>query len=310
MTKMIIELMDKLEEFGRHKNSRSFFKIIIIFFCVTFTSCAEKTTSLLSLEDNEQSSILLMGDQPVMSISSNGIAHLHNSPLSSDDQIQGFIVLIIDDMGLNHRFSSRAIKLPPEVTLSYLPYASGLKKQVTNASQAGHEIMLHLPMEAHQMTDQDKVPNILMVSMTPDELEKKINWAFSQIPEFTGVNNHMGSRFTEWSEGMEVLLGAIKKRGLFFLDSRTTAKSVAFAMAKKIELPFVQRDVFIDHFQNDEAIYQQLSRLENIALKRGYVVAIAHPHPQTIGILEKWVLTLPGKKLRLMSVQDLLKKFH
>lgn len=310
MTKMIIGLIDKLEEVGRHKNSCSFFKIIIMCFCFTLTSCTEKTTSLLSLEDNKPSSALVISNPPVMNTSLNSLARFHNFSLSSDDKIQGFIILIIDDMGLNHRFSSRAVKLPPEIALSYLPYALHLKKQVMNASQVGHEIMLHLPMEAHQMIGQDKVPNILMVSMTPDELEEKINWAFSQIPEFTGVNNHMGSRFTEWPEGMEVLLGSIKKRGLFFLDSRTTAKSVAFTMAKKIDLPFVQRDVFIDHSQNEEAIYQQLSRLENIALKRGYVVAIAHPHPQTIDILEKWLLTLPEKKLRLMSIQDLLKKFH
>ncbi len=306
---MTIKLMNRVGGLGKYKNSHSFFKIILMCFCFTFVGCSEKPTNLLSLENYELPSGLVMIDKPVMDSSLEAFARLH-IPLSSDNKIQGFIVLIIDDMGLNHGFASRAVKLPPKVTLSYLPYALHLKKQVTNALQAGHEIMLHLPMEAHQMMGQDTVPNILMVSMTPSELEEKINWAFSQIPQFTGVNNHMGSRFTEWPEGMEVLLRSIKKRGLFFLDSRTTAQSVAFTMAKNMGLPFVQRDVFIDHFQNEQAIYQQLASLENIALKRGYVVAIAHPHPQTMDILEKWLLTLPEKKLHLISVQDLLKKFH
>lgn len=270
----------KIQKSLAYLSNHSFIRIIFTCFCIVLSNCAKKSEDFLS----------------------------HEQPF--ENKIRGSVVLIIDDMGMNHLISSRAIKLPPEVTLSYLPYALNLKKQVGNALQAGHEIMLHLPMEAYQATDQEKIPNILMVSMSPAELERKINWAFAQIPEFIGVNNHMGSRFTEWPEGMKILLSLLKKHGWFFLDSKTTSKSVASAIAKKINLPFIQRDIFIDDIQNEEVIYQQLAQIEKIALKRGYVVAIAHPHPQTLDILEKWLLTLPEKKLRLISVQVLLKEFQ
>ncbi len=215
------------------------------------------------------------------------------------------IAIIIDDMGLNMRLSKRALRLPKEVTLAYLPYASHLKKQTNEAHQDGHELMLHFPMEPQGT--QNPGPDALFSHQSVSEWEKVIAKNLGSFDNFVGVNNHMGSQFTTNSTGLAFVAHALSRRGLFFIDSRTTAKSVVPKVMKVMDVKTASRDVFLDHVVKIEAIRKELTRAEQIATRRGQVIVIGHPHPETLQVLEAWTKKPAFKDFRLVPVRELVK---
>ncbi len=215
------------------------------------------------------------------------------------------IAIVIDDMGLNLSGSQRAVKLPGAVTLSYMPYAERLDEQTTLARQAGHELMLHMPMEP--IGREDPGPGTLLINLSPGEIRARFVHALESFDGFDGVNNHMGSKFTAYAAGMEIVVDELQKHHLFFLDSRTSAKSVGAAIAEKHHLPTVTRDVFLDDSLTVEAIKAQLAETERTAKRKGYAIAIGHPHEATLTVLEEWVPQAEKDGFELVPVHDLVK---
>ncbi len=154
------------------------------------------------------------------------------------------IAVVIDDMGMNRAMSDRAVRLPAGVTLSYLPYASEIGRQTAAARARGHELIVHVPMAPEGTANPG--PNALFPSLAPEEIARRLDWALARFSGYVGINNHEGSRFTADAPGMEIVLGTLKRRGLLFLDSRTTPRTVAPGIAHRMGLPFAQRNVFLD----------------------------------------------------------------
>jgi polysaccharide deacetylase 2 family uncharacterized protein YibQ len=215
------------------------------------------------------------------------------------------IAIVIDDMGLNLAGSQRAIKLPAFVTLSFMPYAERLDEQTAAAREAGHELMLHMPMEP--MGREDPGPGALYTTTTPAELKSRLDHALDSFEGFDGINNHMGSRFTTYAPGMEIVMNELQKRHLFFLDSRTSAQTVGFAIAQKDGLETISRDVFLDDSLSPDAIKAQLAATEKVAKHKGYAIAIGHPHDNTLGALEAWLPEAEKRGFTFVPVHDLLK---
>lgn len=216
----------------------------------------------------------------------------------------GRIAIIIDDMGLNLR--SRLVEvLPGPLTLAYLPYAKNLPAQTARAGAQGHELMVHMPMEAMNAT-LDGGPNVLKVSQSQTDLKSTLNWGLSQFDGYVGVNNHMGSRLTSNSAAMQTVMDALKKRDLFFIDSRTIGSTVAADVARKNGLAYAERDIFLDHEITPDFIRGALQKLENTARSQGYAIAIGHPHQETINALKEWLPTLSQKGLRLVPASAVL----
>jgi polysaccharide deacetylase 2 family uncharacterized protein YibQ len=203
------------------------------------------------------------------------------------EQGKPLIAIVIDDMGLDRPRSMRVLDLPAPLTLSYLPYSKELASQTALARLRGHELMVHIPMEPTGSADPG--PNALRTGMDEKELRRRVEEALSQFDGFVGVNNHMGSRFTAARPGMEIVLGELKKRGLLFLDSRTTAQSVGAQIANEMGIPTVSRNVFLDDVMSSDNVVHQLAEVERIARKQGYAVAIGHPHDNTIKALADWL---------------------
>lgn len=197
------------------------------------------------------------------------------------------IAIVIDDMGLDMGGSRRAVALPAAVTLSYIPYATRLHEQTKEAREAGHELLLHMPMEP--MGAADPGPGALLTGLSQDELRQRLDTALASFTGFDGMNNHMGSRFTANSEGMDLVMGELQQRHLFFLDSRTSAQSVGYSIARQRGLAAIARDVFLDDDMSPKAVRAQLAQTERVARHKGYAVAIGHPHPATLQALEEWV---------------------
>jgi hypothetical protein len=127
----------------------------------------------------------------------------------------------------------------------------------------------------------------------------------SEIPFAAGVNNHMGSRFTESEEKMTIVLAELKRRGLYFIDSRTTASSVAFKVARKMALRTARRDVFLDNSLSGKAIKRQMERLLSLARHRGWAIGIGHPHKETLRLLETYQATL-NNETEMVPVSELV----
>jgi polysaccharide deacetylase 2 family uncharacterized protein YibQ len=196
------------------------------------------------------------------------------------------IAVVIDDMGIDRRRSAAAIALPGPLTLAFLPYARELPEQTRIAHAAGHELIVHVPMEP-ESKGADPGPTVLMGNDTDQEIDSKLVWALGRFEGFVGVNNHMGSRFTQDESGMTVLMRALQRRGLLFLDSRTSGSSVGLQTARRIGVPAAKRDVFLDNYDSSAEVAKQLKEVEAVARRNGYAVAIGHPRDATLNQLAR-----------------------
>lgn len=213
------------------------------------------------------------------------------------------IAIVIDDLGLDRRGTTRATALPAPVTLAFLPYAGQLQAQVDRARDAGHEILLHMPMQPSGK--EDAGPDSLQIGLSEEEIRRRMNKALDAFQGYDGVNNHMGSRFTAEESAMDLIMPLLRARGMFFLDSRTAAKSAGLRAAQKSGVPVLGRDIFLDDDMSAEAVVRQLQETEHVARRRGVAIAIGHPHPATLAALERWLPTLPDKGFELMPVKAL-----
>ena len=212
-----------------------------------------------------------------------------------------WIAIVIDDVGLNRAKSERAARLPGPLTLAYLPYAAGLDAQTADARAAGHELLVHVPMEPESATE-DPGPNALRTALDASETADRLDWALNRFEGYVGISNHMGSRFTADAAAMTTVLEALRARGLMFLDSRTSARTRGRGVALALELPFLERDVFLDNELSASAIGRQLDLAESVARRQGHAIAIGHPHTVTLDVLERWLPQLSGRGLVLVPV--------
>jgi polysaccharide deacetylase 2 family uncharacterized protein YibQ len=220
------------------------------------------------------------------------------------------IAIVLDDVGVNKPDAELALNLPAPITLSIMTYADNAAELAQRAHERGHELMLHVPMQPVN----DRInpgPNALMVGLSSDELKRRLDWGLSRFPGFIGINNHMGSRFTQDETGMRVVMTDLQARGLLFLDSRTIANSVGERVAAEQGVPHIGRDVFLDDevaLLGGDSVARQLAVAERIATKRGFVVAIGHPHPATVAVLQKWMADLKQRGFTLVPLSAVARR--
>ena len=221
-------------------------------------------------------------------------------------EVRARVVIIIDDMGMGQGLSRKTIDLPAPLTLAFLPYAPNLKAMTAQAKAKGHELMIHMPMEPMN-PDLDVGTIALLDEMSEDELNAQLDKAFASFDGYVGVNNHMGSRLTQNERAMHVVMNALAKRGLLFVDSKTISTSVAAKTAAAHGLDYAGRDVFLDHENTDAFVAKALAQLEAVALKKGVGIAIGHPKKVTINGLRKWMPTLAAKGIQVVPVSAVVR---
>jgi uncharacterized protein len=219
---------------------------------------------------------------------------------------QPMIAIVLDDVGLSRSMARRAIDLPGPLTLSFMTYAKGLRRFTADARAAGHELLLHVPMEPKDAA-YDAGPKVLRNELSEGEIARRLEWGLGRFEGYVGINNHMGSKFTAASRGMSQVMGELRARDLLFLDSVTSADSVAWQIAAASGVPAARRDVFFDHdWRNAETIKDQLATLERIARRRGYAVGIGHPHRLTLEILSKWLPEARRRGIALVPISAIV----
>jgi uncharacterized protein len=216
------------------------------------------------------------------------------------------VAIVLDDLGLDRMRTAEAIGLRGPLTLSFMTYATDLAAQTQAARHAGHELLVHVPMEAVDR-QADPGPRGLFTALSRDEIIERLRWGLGRFDGFVGINNHMGSKFTSDERGMAPVMEELRARGLVFLDSRTSPTSAGIRLAIAYGVPHAARDVFLDDDQTAEAIARQLARLEQLARQHGSAIAIGHPHDATIAALKVWLPSLGEKGLALVPISAVVR---
>jgi polysaccharide deacetylase 2 family uncharacterized protein YibQ len=194
------------------------------------------------------------------------------------------VAIIIDDMGYNEALGNDLLKLPFALTYSFLPFAPYTRKQELAAHLAGKTVFLHLPLQPKGQ-EWNPGPGALFVQDPPELQKEKFAKCLAEVPHAVGVNNHMGSLFTEDKRAMSLLIKEINLKSLVFIDSVTSARSIGFKTAQQAVVKSAKRNVFLDNTLDEKTICKQLELLVSIAERGGSAIGIAHPHPETVNAL-------------------------
>lgn len=235
------------------------------------------------------------------------LANAAPSGLAAGDP-RPLVAVVLDDVGVDRKRARRAVALPGPVTIALMTYAQDLPNLAATARANGHELMVHMPMEPD--ADDDPGPNALLVDLPPAEFQRRLEWGLNRFDGFVGINNHMGSKLTRDRAAMDRVMAALKVRGLLFLDSRTTAETQAAAAARQAGLPEVSRDLFIDNDATPIGVRTALLRVEEVARKQGYVVAIGHPRDATLEALAEWLPDMRARGFALVPLTAVVRKVN
>jgi polysaccharide deacetylase 2 family uncharacterized protein YibQ len=216
------------------------------------------------------------------------------------------VAIIIDDIGFRRDIARKLEDLDSSLTFSVLPQSPHRQEIAHEAHNKGLEIMLHLPMEPIEYPKENPGPGALLVSMDVDEMIAVLNDDLEDIPYAVGVNNHMGSRLTCDSSRMNQVFSILKKRGLFFIDSRTAGGSQCRSSARLLQISFGERDVFLDNDEDPEMIRKQVKTLLRVAEKHGRAIGIGHPYPATVAVLTEEFPEIE-RRVRLVHASELVR---
>lgn len=216
------------------------------------------------------------------------------------------IAIIIDDLGYNRARGEAIINLPGAITCAVIPQTPHAPYLARQAKKIGKEVILHMPMETEGYDTLDK--GGLRDDMPQEEFLRTVNDAIQRIPEATGLNNHMGGALTANETAMTWLMDALVEHQLFFVDSRTTAQSVARKVAQRQGLAHAGRDIFLDNERDLNSMNEQFNRALGIARRRGHAIIIGHPYPETIEYLQNVLPLLATAGIELVPVSQLLNR--
>ncbi|MBI5872755.1 MAG: divergent polysaccharide deacetylase family protein [Candidatus Omnitrophica bacterium] len=220
--------------------------------------------------------------------------------------VLGRIALVIDDWGYNLKNRDFITDNDFHVTLSILPF----KEHSTHVAQLAYhknkDVIIHMPMEPQNKENYGLEENTILISMDKKSVVRLLDGAFAVVPYAKGISNHMGSKATEDTRIMKVVMEYLKSRDLFFLDSLVTSRSVCRGVARRFKLGFAQRDVFIDNESDAVYIRGQILKLAQRAKQMGVAVGIGHDRPLTIEVLKEMIPELEAEGYRFVNLSEII----
>ncbi|WP_374656042.1 divergent polysaccharide deacetylase family protein [Phenylobacterium sp.] len=236
------------------------------------------------------------GPLPIIAAGGKTPAEAYARPFTPNGRPK--VALVIGGLGLNAAATRQAIDtLPPEITLSFVPYAEGLQGWIDLARAAGHEVLLETPMEPNDYPDNDPGPYTLMANAPGAETVKKLEWVLSRATGYFGVTNYLGSRFMTSDNGMSAFLTALRGRGLAFIDDGQAARRTGPGRASALRV--------IDEQLSGEAIDQQLLAIEAGALQNGQALGSGFAYPVTLSQVAKWAESVESRGYQLAPASAL-----
>jgi polysaccharide deacetylase 2 family uncharacterized protein YibQ len=218
----------------------------------------------------------------------------------------GSLAIVIDDMGASLQELNSLTSLNVPLTFSVIPQLPHATEVATTAHGKGYEVIVHLPMEPKGYPQRRLEQNGLLLRLSDEEIDRQVRRYLDLVPYAAGANNHMGSRFTEDSAKMLPVMQVLKQKRLYFLDSKTTPLSVGYSLAHELGMKSGFRNVFLDNVQEVGAIRTQLQQAAQIARKRGYAIAICHPHKTTIEALTRILPELKAEGITFVKLSQVV----
>lgn len=215
----------------------------------------------------------------------------------------GKLAIVIDDFGYRPHYENQVLAMPSAISVAVLPNAPHAREMATKAHNSGHQVLIHLPMAP--ISKQPLEKDTLRPEMSSDEIDRIIREAYNKVPYAVGLNNHMGSAMTSSLYGMLKVMQSLERYNLYFLDSVTIGNSQAMRAAQGTGVKVIKRKVFLDDTQNEADIRFQFNRAVQLARRNGSAIAIGHPHPSTVRVLQQMLPTLPSD-ITLVRPSDLL----
>lgn len=219
------------------------------------------------------------------------------------------VAIIIDDMGDSLEVLKEICDLGQPITISILPHSQYAEETARIAHESGLEVMLHLPGESlNHEEGNNSTTGLIKSDMGEEDVRALVEESLSLVPYIKGVNNHMGSKITQEEPVMRPILDLLKSRDLYFLDSRTTAKSVAFDLARKMGLRTAYRNVFLDTTVGVDYSKKKIIDLFRFSQKTGKAIGIGHPFPETLQALRENISLLKKYKVTPVFVSEIISK--
>lgn len=213
------------------------------------------------------------------------------------------VAIIIDDMG-NNESDLEASLLPGQLTFAVLPFTPYARAFALKAHHQNKQLLLHTPMQA--MKGERLGPGALTVDMSAAEIKLTLQRSLDAVPYVVGINNHMGSYFTQLPNPMQSVMETLQQRQLFFVDSRTSEFTVAERVANELGVATGHRQVFLDNHTDRDYLEQQWQQLIDAAKTNGSAIGIGHPYPQTLAFLREKLPQIDRHGVNLVFVSELV----
>lgn len=186
------------------------------------------------------------------------------------------VAIVIDDFGNDMEGTEEMLDLPASLTVAVMPFLPTTERDAKLAHKKGHEVIIHMPMEPKFGKKSWLGPGAITSDLSDEEIRKTVERAIDNVPHAVGMNHHMGSKITEDKRIMRIILEVCKERNLYYLDSRTSDKSVIPELAQELAVPFLENDIFFDHVYSEQYIYRQASNIVNRLQEHDQIIAIGH----------------------------------
>jgi len=265
-------------------------------------SALEKTVSIQSSKTSES----LRLEIKVLNRVTHQLTFVPSTPSTPKAVFHPKIAIVIDDLGSKDKISQELLRWNLPITFAILPFTPYSKRLAREAHRQGKEVILHLPMEPRGYPQIRPGEGVLLGEMEEGRLLRQLSKDIEAVPYIRGVSNHMGSRLMEDPEKIKIIFSELKRRGLFFLDSRTTAQTVGLQVAQSVGLKAIERSVFIDHSSTEEDIKGQLEQLIQVSLSKGKAIGIGHPHPSTIKSIKEMIPKMKEKGIEIVPLSAVM----
>jgi polysaccharide deacetylase 2 family uncharacterized protein YibQ len=220
------------------------------------------------------------------------------SAVAAEEHSSNKVAIVIDDFGNNMKGTEKILNLPVTLTIAVMPFMSTTKEDAESAHKLGHEVILHLPMEPIKGKSSWLGPGAITSNLTDKEVSKRVNDAIDAVPYAVGINNHMGSKITADERIMRIVLGICKERNLYYLDSKTSKKSVVAKVAAEIGVPYLENELFFDEVYTTNHIVKQATQLIKKTEEDDSIIAIGHvgiAGEKTASVLKQYIPKLKDK---------------
>lgn len=215
------------------------------------------------------------------------------SPIRAESSFsKNELAIVIDDLGNEMEGTAEMLKLPIKLTVAVMPFMPTTKEDAELAHQYGHEVILHLPMEAKKGLKSWLGPGAITTDLSNDEIRRRVEEAVKDVPHIVGINHHMGSKATEDERVMRIVLEVCKENGLFYLDSKTSSQSVVEKLANEMDVPYLENDLFFDDIYTISHISRQAHLLANKLMENEKIIAIGHvgiTGPKLVHVLKEFI---------------------